>query len=140
MPEGTAIASTLEADVVGPEGANRLIQCTGLGAISPYLRTEDSNVLQTWTFLVGPHLPTPQFRRATAFATLGRLSVFQAPTATTPTGELWHESSLESVEADWDDESTRTELRVEVNMSSGPGVKLILRSIRFTVTILAELP
>jgi hypothetical protein len=48
--------------------------------------------------------------------------------------------NIASVEADWDDEQRRTEMRVEINMSTGPGAHLELLSIGFSATVLAELP
>jgi hypothetical protein len=48
--------------------------------------------------------------------------------------------AFDSVEADWDDESGRAEMRVEVRMETGPGINMALQRIGYSATVLAEPP
>jgi len=91
---------------------------------------------EIWTFLVGPPLPHPQFHRATATAAVAGFGV----QVQDPTVSGWHNVTFWSVEADWDDESGRTEMRVEVEVSAGPGIRMSFGRIAFSATVLAEIP
>lgn len=136
MPAATPLnEQVIEAVVDGPEGANRLFTCTGQAQRWTWLGPNGSS-METWTFLVGPELPRPQFHRATASAFVAGYAIYVAD----PTANGWHALSFESVEADWDDESGRAEMRVEISMQTGPGTHLTLSRIGFTATVLAELP
>ena len=44
-----------------------------------------------------------------------------------------------SVEADWDDESGRVEVRVEIFVTGGAGIAAGVSQIRYWVTILAQI-
>ena len=52
----------------------------------------------------------------------------------------WSGMDVLSVEADWDDESGRTEMRVELRAQAGHGTRVAARALGFSVTVLAELP
>jgi hypothetical protein len=125
----------IEAVVSGPDGANRLFTCTGQAWAYMWLGPS-RNAAQTWTFLIGPALPRPQFHRAIASASVAAYGVYGSD----PTVSGWHVLAFDSVEADWDDESGRTEMRVEVRMETGPGINMALQRIGYSATVLAELP
>jgi hypothetical protein len=125
----------IEAVVSGPEGADRLLTCTGQAYVSMYLGP-NQNVTQTWTFPVGPALPHPQFHRATASAFLAAFSVYDGD----PTVAGHHYFDFQSVEADWDDESGRTEIRIELSMNTGQGIWFYISKIGYSATVLAESP
>ena len=52
----------------------------------------------------------------------------------------WYGMDVLSVEADWDDESGRTEMRVEVRAQAGRGTRVQPGVVGFSATVLAELP
>jgi hypothetical protein len=129
----------IEAVVSGPDGANRLYICTGQ-ALLPIWLGSNQNVAQTWTFLIGPALPHPQFHRATASAFVTAYGTYDAYVADPMMAGSWRSLDFRSVEADWDDESGKTEMRVEVALSTGSSANFSLTKIGYSATILAELP
>ncbi len=46
---------------------------------------------------------------------------------------------INSVEADWDDESGRVEVRVEVLLGAGQSTSVTINQLRYWVTILAQI-
>ena len=122
----------LEAVVTGPDGANRLFTCTGIANVQMSLTRTQEETTETWTFLVGPTLPRPQFYRAigTASVSLQTVDIQGAPAGFTV--------HVVSVEADWDDESERVEVRVEVLLSSDM-IGVNINQLRYWVTILAQI-
>jgi hypothetical protein len=125
----------IDAVVTGPNGANRLYICTGQ-AWTVIWQPENRDAIQTFTFLIGPELPRPQFVRATGTASVAAYALYDSD----PAANGWHSLAFESVEADWDDESRKTEMRVEVRVQTGPGTHLSLARIGYSATVLAELP
>lgn len=136
MPAATLTKhQEIEAAVSGPDGANRLFTCTGQAEIKLYLDPEKSTV-EVWTFFVGPRLSRREFHRAaaTSFVTADGRKV------TDPAVTSWHNVAIDSVEADWDDETGRTEMRVEIRAEAGPGVFLSVTRLGFSAYVLGELP
>jgi hypothetical protein len=125
----------IEAVVSGPGAADRLITCRGQAYVWMQLGP-NQNLTQTWNFFVGPPLPHPQFHRATASAFLAASSVY----VDDPNVSQWHYLDFQSVEADWDDESGQTEMRVELSMNTGPGIYFYISKIGYSATVLAESP
>src|SRR5580765_7347344 len=115
----TTGAQVLEAGVSGPEGANRLFICTGIANVKMSLGRNQEQITETWTFFVGPPLTRTQFHRAigTASVSLQTMDILGAPAGFTV--------QVVSVEADWDDESERVEVRVEVLLSSSSSLTAI---------------
>ena len=116
-------AQQLTATVQGPDGANTLIVLTGqffasLGA-SPNTVSKE-----TFAVLLGPALTRRQFVQGVATASLTGFTVNGNAALT-----------VNSVDADWDDESGQVELRVEV-MVQGPGSA---SKIGYQVTLLAQM-
>jgi len=133
MPVTSTIGEqVLEAVVTGPDGANRLFTCTGIANVQMSLTRTQEQTTETWTFLVGPTLPRPQFYRAigTASVSLQTVDIQGAPAGFTV--------HVVSVEADWDDESERVEVRVEVLLSSDM-IGVNINQLRYWVTILAKI-
>ena len=133
MPATNTIGEqVLEAVVTGPDGANRLFTCTGIANVQMSLTRTQEETTETWTFLVGPTLPRPQFYRAigTASVSLQTVDIQGAPAGFTV--------HVVSVEADWDDESERVEVRVEVLLSSDM-IGVNINELRYWVTILAKI-
>lgn len=122
----------LEAAVSGPDGANRLFICTGIGNVKMSLGRNQEQITETWTFFVGPPLTRTQFHRAigTASVSLQTMDILGAPAGFTV--------QVISVEADWDDESERVEVRVEVLLSSSL-TAIKVDQLRYWVTILAQI-
>jgi hypothetical protein len=130
----TTGAQVLEAGVSGPEGANRLFICTGIANVKMSLGRNQEQITETWTFFVGPPLTRTQFHRAigTASVSLQTMDILGAPAGFTV--------QVVSVEADWDDESERVEVRVEVLLSSSSSLTAInVDQLRYWVTILAQI-
>jgi hypothetical protein len=133
MPATNTIGEqVLEAVVTGPDGANRLFTCTGIANVQMSLTRTQEQATETWTFLVGPSLPRPQFYRAigTASVSLQTVDIQGAPASFTV--------HVVSVEADWDDESERVEVRVEVLLRSDM-IGVNINQLRYWVTILAKI-
>lgn len=136
MPATSTVnEQVIEAVVSGPDGANRLLTCTGQAPVNMWAGGGQS-LRDTWTFLVGPALPHPQFHRATASVFVAGYAIYVAD----PTANGWHSLDFQSVEADWDDESGKTEMRVEIALTTGTGIYFTLSKIGFSATVLAESP
>ena len=89
MPATNTIGEqVLEAVVTGPDGANRLLTCTGIANVQMSLTRTQEQTTETWTFLVGPTLPRPQFYRAigTASVSLQTVDIQGAPAGFTVSG------------------------------------------------------
>ena len=122
----------LEAVVAGPDGANRLYTITGTATVGINVSAGQQQT-QTWTFLVGPTFTRGQLYRAIATASVSS----QSASLQAASGSF--SLVVSSVEADWDDESGRVEVRVEVYLSSsGGGPGLSVNQLRYWVSILAQ--
>ena len=132
MPATNTIEEqVLEAVVSGPDGANRLFTCTGIANVQMSLTRTQEETTETWTFFVGPTLTRGQFYRAIGMASVS-LQTMDIQGA--PAGFTVH---IVSVEADWDDESDRVEVRVEVLLRSNL-MSVNVNQLRYWVTILAR--
>lgn len=134
MPTTNTIGEhVLEAVVAGPDQANRLFTITGAANVNISVSAGEQKT-ETWTFLVGP-----AFTRGQLYRAIGTASVTsQFVNVRTVPGNF--QVQVNSVEADWDDESGRVEVRVEVNLSAGgPGVSFSTNQLRYWVTILAQI-
>jgi hypothetical protein len=133
VPEtNTTGEQVLEAVVSGPDGANRLFICTGIANVQMSLGRDQGEITETWTFFVGPTLTRGQFYRAIGMASvsLQTMDILGAPAGFT--------IQIVSVEADWDDESEKVEVRVEVLISSSL-TSININQLRYWVTILAQI-
>jgi hypothetical protein len=128
----------IEAVVSGPAPANRLYTCTGRAVLGMYAWSGQGMTPETWTFLVGPALPQRFIRATASVSVVGYADWANAPDPNMPSGS-WHSLDIQSVEADWDDETGKTELRVEVAIGAAGG-NFTLAKIGFTATVLAEIP
>ena len=122
----------LEAVVAGPDEANRLFTITGAASVFSSVNANQQKT-ETWTFLVGP-----AFTRGQLYRAIGTASV-SSQFVNVQTAPANFQVQINSVEADWDDESGRIEVRVEVNLSAGTGVSVNINQLRYWVTILAQL-
>ena len=123
----------LEAVVAGPDEANRLFTITGVANAFVSVNAGQQKT-ETWTFLVGPTFTRGQFYRAIAIASVANQIVNVLPPAP---GNF--QVGINSVEADWDDESGRVEVRVEIFLSANAGVSNVnINQLRYWVTILAQ--
>jgi hypothetical protein len=132
MPTTDAIGEqVIEAVVAGPDGANRLFTVIGAANLS-IQATGQQRTTETWTFLVGPTLTRLQFHRAIGTASVASqfVSVQTAPREFTV--------NVHSVEADWDDENQRVNVRVEIGVISS-GATVEITQIRYWVAILAQM-
>ena len=122
----------LEAVVAGPDEANRLFTITGAANVNIFVSNGQSQT-QTWTFLVGPAFTRGQFYRAIANAAISsrNVSIQTAPAS--------FQVTINSVEADWDDESGRVEVRVEVFLTASASANASINQLRYWVTILAQI-
>jgi hypothetical protein len=132
MPTTDAIGEqVIEAVVAGPEGANRLFTISGAANVC-IEATRQQRTTETWTFLVGPPLTRLQFHRAIGTASVASqiVSVQNTPREFTV--------NIHSVEADWDDENQRVNMRVEIGLISN-GSTVTITQIRYWVAILAQM-
>ena len=131
MPTTNAIGEqVLEAVVAGPNGANRLFTISGAANVC-IEATRQQRTTETWTFLVGPTLTRLQFHRAIGTASVASqfVSVQTAPREFTV--------NVHSVEADWDDEDQRVEVRAEIGIIAN-GTTVEITQLRYWVAILAQ--
>jgi hypothetical protein len=136
MPVATTVGEqSLEAVVAGPDGATLLHTCTGFASVQMNVNTAVQQI-ETWSFLVGPTLTRTQFFRAIADASV---STYLFNSAASQPGSVFS-ISVTSVEADWDAESSRVEVHVEVTIFAGPGSSVSVNALRYWVTILAQAP
>jgi hypothetical protein len=141
-----AVATTeneqvVEAVVSGPDGATRLLTCTGQAVLAMVVGS-NQNRQETWTFLVGPPLPHPQFHRAIASVSVADYGISLQQAFDPVTGQVQpinatHSLNFQSVDADWDDDSGRTEMQVQVAIATGT-LQFTLSRIGYTATVLAE--
>jgi hypothetical protein len=121
----------IEAVVAGPDQANRLFTITGTAFVAISVNANQQKT-ETWTFLVGP-----AFRRGQLYRAIGTASVSsQFLHIQTAPGNFLTE--ITSVEVDWDDESGRAEVRVEISLRTGAGAIMGISHVRYWVTILAQ--
>ena len=128
---------TMEVGVSGPDGANRMyittgLVVTGLGQFSQTGAT--STKKENYAVLIEPTLTTGQFRRAIASASLAQVS-FTDFNPGENDGVRWE---VEEVDADYDDESGQVELRFTLEIQVQGSAVVILNTVAFTVTTLAE--
>ena len=132
MPTTDAIGEqVIEAVIAGPEGANRLFTISGAANVC-IEATRQQRTTETWTFLVGPPLTRLQFHRAIGTASIASqiVSVQNTPREFTV--------NIHSVEADWDDENQRVNVRVEIGIIAN-GATVTITQIRYWIAILAQL-
>jgi hypothetical protein len=134
MPTASTFGEhVLEAVVAGPDEANRFFTITGGASINMFVSAGEQKT-ETWTFLVGPAITRGQFYRAIGAASVSSQNV----NIQTAPGSF--QVAINSVEADWDDESGRVEVRVEVLLNATGGVTgLRVTHLRYWVTILAQI-
>ena len=114
--------------VNGPKRANTLYVITGRAPVQ-IDSSGEAATRQTVSFLVGPRLKNRRFHRATATACIADLR---------HDGEGRGRWSIEAVDADWDDESGRTEVRVEVAVWGGAASAARVRALGYQVNLLTE--
>jgi hypothetical protein len=122
----------LEAVVAGPDEANRLFSITGAANVFISVSAGQSKT-ETWTFLVEPAFTRGQFYRAIAAASVSS----QFVNVQTAPGSF--QVQINSVEADWDDESGRVEVRVEVFLTASASLNANINGLRYWVTVLAQI-
>jgi len=123
----------VEAVVAGPDEANRLFTITGVANAFVSVNAGQQKT-ETWTFLVGPTFTRGQLYRAIGIASVANQIVNVLPPAP---GTF--QVGINSVEADWDDESGRVEVRDEIFLSANAGVSNVnINQLRYWVTILAQ--
>jgi|SRR5215472_15655741 len=133
MPEATTSGEQiLEAVVSGPNGANRLFNVTGAANLEVSASGRADPINPTWTFLVGPTLTHKQFHRAIGSASVASQGISKRGVPSDYTIQI------NSVEANWDDESERVELRVELFISSERAIVNVTQ-LRYWVAVLAQM-
>jgi hypothetical protein len=126
----------LNATVTGPDGANTLFVFDGqFQATVQSYNTPNVAVRETFSVLLGPQLTRRQFVQATGVASISQFqwSMFAPNPSPTP---QW---TIDSVDADWDDESGQVELRVEAWVMGGTNLSVSITMFAYHVTALAEI-
>jgi hypothetical protein len=128
----------IEAVVAGPDEANRLVIIDGQFDVGFYAASHDNTIVsrkEIFSTLVGPVLTNKQFIRASATASVTKIEI---DVITTPANSYCY---ILNVDADWDDESGQTELRIEAQVeSAGNSNDIQIKGFAFHVTILAAVP
>ncbi|HEY8869641.1 MAG TPA: hypothetical protein VIM30_09635 [Candidatus Limnocylindrales bacterium] len=124
--------TVLVEGLTGPDGATQMQITTGYAQLN--VSGAPSGIAQDYSGLIGPTLTAGQFRRAIATAAPAGLSVQQLPGVVGP-GGLNASWAVNSVEADWDDESGQIELRFETTTSADPASAVSVERISFQVLI-----
>lgn len=117
----------LEVAVSGPDGADRLFIYTGIAVFKFKGESESHWKEDTITFLVGRNFGAGQFRRATASAALA--SIYN--------DNVSHDAgwSVNSVDADWDDESKKVQVKADLAVRDTDGY---IYRISYEVFVLAR--
>lgn len=127
----------LQVQVSGPGSANRMFVVSGIGVVYLVAGAATGQTVEeqeTFTTLIGPTLTSAQFVKALATAAPSAVIVY--PGGSEPGSfARWQ---VTNADADFDDESGRTELRIDAEVRvRGTGVEL--PGIAFQATILAAL-
>lgn len=125
---------TIEMGVSGPDDVNRMFVTNGMikthFVIDANMSATTLSETKTYAALVGPPLGGGQFRRAIAIASIKNIY-----------GEYLSGSrvgwEIEEVEADFDDEHDRVELRITVHLQATRAT-ILIEDIAFQATILAK--
>jgi hypothetical protein len=131
----------MQVGVNGPNGANTLIITTGIAtcnlvAINQNVGGVASVQQGSFTALIDPKFTVGQFRRALATGSLASINYG----AQDPAQRVQVTWTINSVEADLNDESGQVELRFDVSVSAGGlGSFADLLQVAFQVTTLAAL-
>lgn len=128
----------IEAYVSGPDTANRLLTISAQFDVGFYVNGQANNYTQatnTYSVLVGPVLTNRQFYKAAASGSFTKIG-FNSQVI--PFNPNW---SINSIDADWDDESGQVDLKIEVSLQSF-GVNNLTQVIglNFHATILYQAP
>jgi hypothetical protein len=136
-PELIQNLQQIETVVAGPDDANRLFIIDGQFDLELSASTGGNFVSQKeiFTVLIGPVL---QFLQANATVSLTKIQFHTAATAMpVRSNPTWR---ILGVDADWDDESSQVELRIEAEVGcSGAGHGASINGFAFHVTILAAI-
>jgi hypothetical protein len=130
----------MEFDVTTAEGPSRVTVVTGMIPVELRATSNSNDLISqsvSLTALVDPTLAPGQFRKATATAALAATQwvIAGVSLATAPNNIQF---SIDDVEATFDDESGRTEVRIDVTAAAASGVAGVSR-VAFQVTTLAKL-
>jgi hypothetical protein len=132
MPVANTVGEqVIEAAIAGPDEANRLFTINGTANVGTFVT--GTSRTETWTFLVGPAFTRGQFYRA-----IGTVSV-SSQSVNVQTAPASFQVQINSVEADWDDESGRVEVRVEIFGTASASANLSITQLRYWVTVLAQI-
>ena len=132
---------TMQVGITGPDGANTLIIVSGMANCALHVQTPPvAGIADTQqgshSMLLDPVLSRGQFHRAIATAALASIHFDQVE----PAERVNFGTVLESVEAHWDDDSGKIEVRFDVAANVvGGGSHAIVAWISFQVMTLAAL-
>jgi hypothetical protein len=115
LPMTITCEQSLEVGVTGPEPANRMFIIAGARETNVAALPSSPHTKETVVALVGPVLTREQFVRAIATA-----SIASSTWGLGSTHSAVMSAAVASVGADFDDESGRTELRVEIDLEANP--------------------
>lgn len=138
MPSPITLSNvqSVEIPVSGPNGANRLFITNGLAQINLTATSSSSGGTterDTFATLIDPELE--HFHRAIATGGLGHAR-FRQPNASQP---FDLSVRIRSIEADWDDENRKVQLRIEVEAYAHyPSAYTSVQTIPFQVITLAQ--
>ena len=133
-PEQVQNLQQIEVYVTGPDTANRLVTVSGQFDIGQTVYGQPNNYGQstnTYSVLIGPVMTNRQFYKAIGTGAIIKIFSNQQ---TLPSGANWN---INSIDADWDDESGQVELRMEVFVQAyGANNSVQAGGLNFQATIL----
>jgi hypothetical protein len=138
-PEQIHNLQQMEVGINGPDGATRLFIVNGQFDPQLNLRSGGGPVAQNqvFTLLIGPPLTRQQFIRAIGTASLAQMIVNLRVADLVNQEFGWR---ISDTDADWDDESSRVELRLEIYLTvTGIDNTVLSGAVAFQVMILAAI-
>lgn len=126
--------TVLVEGLTGPDGATQMYITTGF----IQLQGGQQNVTLEFSGLIEPTLTAGQFRRAIVTAAPATLAVWQM--GMPPVGATQNVSarwSVNSADADWDDETGKIQLQFETQTSGDPMLYTVVERLSFQVMVFA---
>jgi hypothetical protein len=125
----------MEVEVAGPDDANTMYLATGLARFS-LTASQAQTKKENFAVHVGPSLSVEAFRRSIATVSLAQVRFHDYSPADADIMR-WE---IEEVDADFDDEAEKVELRFTLEVQASTSSATSLQTVSYWVGILAAMP